>query len=384
MQAASAEEVGAWLADRQFYVVDIKESVLASLSGANQRIAPLSSREMNYLLLQLSSLLNAGCPLLQSVQALHRQSPPGSLRDLLKDIKEKIEAGKAFSESLKAHPQVFSSLFITMVEVGEVGGILDLVMERYSEIFDAMFRIRGNIIKSMIYPAILVILTVISTYVLSVHVIPSFLAQVIESGRELPFPTRVVLALSSVFHGRTVLLLGLLIGLGIGVSAMFKRGIGFVTLSRTLLACPVLGILVAHMQLALFARILGTLLRCGVPILTSLAAVERALGNAVFKEALSDIRAGVARGESLSSTMSRHRHLFPDSMILMVDVGERSGTTGNMLDKAAIIYERDLENAIQAAIALIQPMIVIFMACIIVFLAMAMYLPIFDISKYMR
>jgi type II secretory pathway component PulF len=134
----------------------------------------------------------------------------------------------------------------------------------------------------------------------------------------------------------------------------------------------------------LFARILGTLLKCGVPILTSLHAVEKALGNQIYKEALKKIREGVSRGESLSHALIKKRHLFPESIILMTDVGERSGNTGEMLEKAGVIYERDLEGTLETIVSLIQPFLVIFLGIFVVILALAMYMPLFDIIKTVK
>ena len=147
---------------------------------------------------------------------------------------------------------------------------------------------------------------------------------------------------------------------------------------------PLFGPVIQQMEMSLFARILGTLLKCGVPILTSLQAVEKALNNLVYKEAINNIRESVSRGESLSQSAGRFRHLFPESIILMTDVGERGGNTGEMLEKAGIIYERDLELTLETAVSLIQPALVIFLAIFVVTLALAMYMPLFDIIKTVR
>ncbi|HOY68558.1 MAG TPA: type II secretion system F family protein [Candidatus Ozemobacteraceae bacterium] len=385
MEAESTEEVGIWLADRQYYVLEISEAPLATLAAAAERTAlHISQVEMNYFLMQLSSLLNAGCPLIQSLQALHRQLPPSSLKTLLQEIKEKIESGKSFSDALKAHPGVFSTLFVTMVEMGEVGGILDEVLERYAQIHDSMYRIRSKVIKAMIYPAVLLGVTLLVSWALLVKVFPVFIEQVAAHGQVLPLPTRIVLFLSHLLSDNSLLIFG---GIGLLVFVylrMSRTESGARLLSSLLLGLPVLGTLAQKFQLALFSRTLGTLLKCGVPILTSLSAVEKALTNEVFRLALGEIKAGVARGESVSAGMGKHRDLFPDSLILMADVGERGGNIGAMLEKAGVIYERDLESTIEAAVSLIQPLLVIFLALFVVLLTMAMYLPMFDIIKMVR
>ncbi len=383
MEAANADEVGSWLVDRRYYVLEIAPAPLTAIRRGKRDLS-ISLREMNYFLVQLSSLINAGCPLLLSLQALHRQLPSSPLKTLLKDLKEKIEVGKSFSDALKGHPTVFSNLFITMVEVGEVGGILDEVMERYSQIHDAMFRIRSKVIKSMIYPAILLGMTILVAWALLVYFFPSFVARLESTGQALPLPTQAVLWVSNFLSANTWFLLSGIILAVAGFILLRRSEKGAKFLSTLALRIPLLGGLVRESEIALFARTLGTLLKCGVPILTSLTAVERALGNAVFKSAIAEIKGGVARGESLSTGMARHRDLFPESLVLMADVGERGGNTGPMLDKAGIFFERDLETTIEAAVSLIQPLLVIFLGVFIVILAFAMYLPIFDIYKWVR
>lgn len=384
MEAASAEEVGSWLADRQYFVIDISTAPLQTLISTPAKEIRINTKAMNFFLLQLSSLINAGCPLILSLHALYRQLPACPLKTLLKDLREKIESGKSFSEALKSHREVFSNLFITMVEVGEVGGILGEVLERYANIHDAMYRIRAKIAKSMIYPAILLINTIIVAWALLVYVFPVFIEKIQSLGQILPLPTRIVLYVSNFFSSNSFAIL-------IGIAAIIilficvqKTTKGSQIISQSLINAPLLGPMLRQIELSLFARILGTLLRCGVPILTSIQAVEKALNNYTYKAAIQNIHEGISRGESLSHSLNRYRSLFPDSIILMAEVGEHSGKTGEMLEKAGIIYERDLETTFETVVSLIQPSLVIFLAIFVVTLALAMYLPLFDIIKTVK
>jgi len=385
MEAATAEEVGTWLADRGYFVLEISPAPLQTIvaAGSSSEIK-ISAHAMNFFLLQLSSLINAGCPLLMSLHALYRQLPTCPLQKLLKDLREKIESGKSFSEALKGHRGVFSNLFITMVEVGEIGGILGEILERYAYIHDTMYRIKAKIIKSMIYPAILLLVTLTVAWALLVYVFPIFIEKIQTHGVLLPLPTRIVLSASDLLTGNSAVIFAvvtLLIAVFIGIK---RTNSGNRFIAGSAINIPLFGPLLKQMELALFARILGTLLKCGVPILTSLQAVEKALSNLVYKEAIGNIRESVSRGESLSQSVGKHRDLFPESIILMADVGERGGNTGEMLEKAGIIYERDLEMTLETVVSLIQPFLVIFLAIFVVTLALAMYLPLFDIIKTVR
>jgi len=384
MEAANTEEVGMWLADRNYFVLEITSSSLQSMVTTSSKDLKIPAHAMNFFLLQLSSLINAGCPLLMSLHALYRQLPASPLKNLLKDLREKIESGKSFSDALKVHRSVFSNLFITMVEVGEIGGILGEILERYAFIHDTMYRLRAKIIKSMIYPAILLLNTVLVAWALLVYVFPVFIEKIQSHGQQLPLPTRIVLGASNLLTEHSIFIFS---AAGLLLAAYFmarRTEKGARMLARMQIDLPVLGGVFQQMEMSLFARILGTLLKCGVPILTSLQAVEKALNNVIYKDAISSIREAVSRGESLSQSVSRYRDLFPESVILMTDVGERGGNTGEMLEKAGIIYERDLELTLETAVSLIQPALVIFLAVFVVTLALAMYMPLFDIIKTVR
>ncbi len=384
MEAATPEEVGTWLADRNYFVLEIASAPLQTLVATGKAELKIPARTMNFFLLQLSSLINAGCPLIMSLHALFRQTPKGALRELLKDLREKIESGKSFSEALKSHRGVFSNLFITMVEVGEIGGILGEILERYAYINDAMYRLRAKIIKSMIYPAILLIFTILVAWALLAYVFPVFIEKIQVSGEMLPLPTRMVLFASDLITGNSILIGGLLALSVFGFFMLRSSETGSRWISKAMISIPLLNSMFMQMELSLFARILGTLLKCGVPILTSLQAVEKALGNVIYKESINSIREAVSRGESLTQAIGKFRDLFPESIILMTDVGERGGNTGEMLEKAGIIYERDLETTIETLVSLLQPAMVIFLAIFVVTLTMAMYLPLFDIIKTVR
>lgn len=380
MEAERKEDVGGWLSDRGYLIVDVTEASFQTLTSRpiGRRIR-VSRKEMNFFLIQLSSLISAGCPLLMSLTALHKQVSASSLKILLKDIKEKIESGKSFSEALKVHKLVFPPLFITMVEVGEVGGMLDEVLVRYSQLFDTAYKLRSKVVQAMIYPSILLIATVLVAWALLVFVFPTFVEGTKRTGKELPGLTKLVLYASNFLSDHWIAIIAVfLFSIFIWFIIRSTRAGRRLTTSA-FLSVPILRDILKHIQISLFARVLGTLLRCGVPILTSLQAVENALSNVIFREAVADVREGISRGESLSQAVGRHRNLFPESVILMADVGERGGNMGEMLEKVGNIYERDMELSLETAVTLIQPALVVFLAIFIVIIAMAMYLPLFDI-----
>ena len=381
LDAEKTDEVGTWLSDRGYIVVSITQATLQNIVGSSHKYLRISQKEMNFFLIQLSNLITAGCPLLMSLTALFKQVSNHQLKTLLKDVKEKIESGKSFSEALKTHKEVFPSLFITMVEVGEVGGMLGEVLERYSHIYDTMYKLGRKILQAMIYPLFLLISSLIVVIALLIFVFPKFVEGTQRTGNQLPGLTLLVLNISNFISNHYLVIIGVIVAIYfIGKIIMSsKKGKQVVTEFATDL--PILGDVLKQVQIALFARILGTLLRCGVPILTSLQAVEKALSNVVYKKAMGEIRESVSRGESLSQSIGKYRNLFPESIVLMADVGERSGNIGEMLEKAGNIYERDMEMALETAVSFIQPALVVFLAIFIVIIALSMYLPLFDIGK---
>ncbi|MBQ3644931.1 MAG: type II secretion system F family protein [Candidatus Riflebacteria bacterium] len=381
LEAEKTEDVGTWLSDRGYIVVSIAQATLQNIVGNNHKYLSIPHKDMNFFLIQLSNLITAGCPLLMSLNALYRQVSNASLRILLKEVKEKIESGKSFSEALKTHKEVFPSLFITMVEVGEVGGMLGEVLERYSYIYDTMYKLRKKIFQAMIYPGFLLIGTLLVVWVLLVKVFPVFIEGTQRTGNQLPAVTQLVLYVSNLLSNHYPFIIAGIVFLVALWKILRSTPKGNELITEFFTEMPVLGEVLKQVQIALFARILGTLLRCGVPILTSLQAVEKALSNVIYKKAMVEIREAVSRGESLSQSIGKHRKLFPESIILMTDVGERSGNIGDMLEKAGNIFERDMEMALETAVTLIQPALVVFLAIFIVIIAMAMYLPLFDIVK---
>ena len=381
LEAEKTEDVGTWLSDRGYIVVNITQATLQNIVGNNYKYLRIPHKDMNFFLIQLSNLITAGCPLLMSLNALYRQVSNASLRILLKEVKEKIESGKSFSEALKTHKEVFPSLFITMVEVGEVGGMLGEVLERYSYIYDTMYKLRKKIFQAMIYPSFLLIGTLLVVWVLLVKVFPVFIEGTQRTGNQLPAVTQLVLYVSNLLSNHYPFIIAGIVFLVALWKLLRSTPKGNELITEFFTEMPVLGEVLKQVQIALFARILGTLLRCGVPILTSLQAVEKALSNVIYKKAMVEIREAVSRGESLSQSIGKHRKLFPESIILMTDVGERSGNIGDMLEKAGNIFERDMEMALETAVTLIQPALVVFLAIFIVIIAMAMYLPLFDIVK---
>lgn len=383
LDAENIDEVGAWLVDRGFFVVEITPAPIQTIVAKNNRLR-ISPDDLNFFFIQLASLINAGCPLLLSIDALARQTKIPSMAKMLSDIGDKIRSGKSFSEALRNHSEIFPNLFITMVEVGEVGGILDQVLERYAYIHDSGHRLKKKMIKAMIYPSVLFTLTIVIAWAVLVFVFPQLIGGFQRTGGLLPLPTRIVLGASNILTGYYLHIL-LFIAFFVMVYWQIKHTKkGGRIIDKFWLSMIGIGDVIRRLHIVLFSRTLGVLLSSGVPILTSIQTVERTMTNTCYKEAMNEVEDAVSRGEAVSQAMSKHRELFSDTMVLMVSVGEQTGKIGEMLEKMGKIYEGELESAIEHAISLLEPCLVIFISFFVVILALAVYLPIFDMNKQIR
>ena len=381
--AENIEEVGSWLVDRGYFVVEIKQAPIQTIVNSKRRIR-VSADDLNFFYIQLASLINAGCPLLLSIDALARQTQVRGLALMLEDIGDKIRSGKSFSEALKAHDNVFPNLFITMIEVGEVGGILDQVLERYAFINDSGHRLKKKMIKAMIYPSVLLLLTITIAWAVLVFVFPSLIGGFQKSGQTLPLPTQIVLTASNILTGYYLHIFLLIIIVFFVYWQIKRTKAGGEFIDKLWLKIIGIGNVIRQLHIVLFSRTLGVLLSSGVPILTSIQTVKRTMTNTCYKNAMQEVEEAVSRGEAVSQAMGKHRALFSDTMILMVSVGEQTGKIGEMLEKMGKIYEGELESAIEHAISLLEPCLVVFISIFVVILALAVYLPIFDMNKQIR
>jgi type IV pilus assembly protein PilC len=331
---------------------------------------------------QLATLVDAGLPLLRGLNVLQRQETNLVLKAALESLSEDLESGSTFSEALYKHPRIFSKLYINMVKAGEVGGVLEVTLTRLAQFMEKAERIKGKVKSAMFYPiAVLVIASAIMSF-LMLKIVPKFedIFRDFFTTESLPGFTQLVLGISRWMSGHFMLIAGCIAGLLIGLKLIAKTERGALLLDRFKLSLPVVGKLIRMTAIARFSRTLGTLLQSGVPILQALQIVKDTSGNRVVAEAIGRVHDSVKEGESIVHPLEASR-VFPPMVVSMVDVGENTGALPDMLMKIADVYEDEVDNAISAAVSLLEPVMIIFLAIVVGSIVIALFLPLVELIK---
>lgn len=324
---------------------------------------------------QLAQLTSAGLPLLTGLKVLEKQEKDATLKRILGELSEVIEGGGTFSEGLAQHPKAFNKLFVSMVKAGELGGVLEVVLDRLAMFMEKAMKIKGKVKAAMFYPIAVLVVAVVIMGILLVFVIPKFkdvFADMLGSG--LPDFTVFVLNISDTVRLNAM-------GTMCGVFACFftfsiigRTNFGRYILDKMSLFFPVIGPVVERVAIARFARTLGTLINSGVPILSALNIVKDTSGNVVVARAVQDVHDSVKEGETIVAPLDASR-VFPPMVISMVDVGEKTGDMPQMLEKIADTYDEEVDRAVESLTSLIEPIMIVFLAVIVGGIVIAMFLP---------
>lgn len=328
---------------------------------------------------QLSTLIDAGLPLLRSINILIAQQKPSKLRDILREIGSDIQQGSTFSEALAKHPKQFDRLYVNMVRAGELGGMLEVVLARLAIFMERRAALRRRVKGAMIYPsAVIIIATCIVSFLL-IKVVPVFAEVFKDFGKGLPGPTQFLVDVGDFMAYRWWLLL---LGLNSTIIVMkllhkipaLKRGMDWVVLKVWLI-----GDLVTKVAVARFARTLGTLITSGVPILQALRITKETIGNYVIECAIQKVHDSIKEGDTIAAPLDESK-VFPAMVVNMIDVGEETGSLDTMLIKVADIYDAEVEAAVEAMLQMMEPIIIIVLGAIIGFIVISLYLPIFNLG----
>ncbi len=348
--------------------------------GINIRIPGLGGKVKAKILTtftrQLATLVDAGLPLLRGLRVLEKQERNATLKRIINDLAGSIEGGSTFSEALAQHPKVFNRLFVNMVKAGELGGVLEVVLNRLSEFMEKAEKIKGKVKAAMFYPAAVMFVAVTILIILMVFVVPKFqqiFADMLE-GKPLPAFTNLVLGISERIANNFLQTLGIVIGVFIAFRLFVRTKFGRKLFDRVKLHLPVLGPVISKVAIARFTRTLGTLISSGVPILQALNIVKETSGNVIIAQAVSSVHESVKEGETITAPLEASR-VFPPMVISMVDVGEQTGALPEMLMKIADNYEDEVDNAVSAMTSLLEPIMIVFLAVIVGSIVIALFLP---------
>ena len=329
---------------------------------------------------ELSTLIEAGLPLDRSLQILAELTEKEKFREVVRDLLRKIEAGSSFSEALSTYPGIFPRLYVNMVKAGEVGGVLNLILARLTKYLQTSKETREYLVSVMIYPALLTLVSGASIVILLTFVIPRFAKIFADMGGTIPLPTQILLSVSQFVKGYWWAIAGGLLAIGFGIRSYTKQGEGKVQWDQLKLRLALVGHLVRQMEIAQFARTLGTLIQSGVPILQALQIVRETVSNEIIARAIGEVHTGVKQGGSISKTL-QNQGIFPPLAVHMITVGEETGKLDEMLMRVAETYEASLQTALKRFISLLEPMLILFMGLVIGFIVISMLLAIFSINE---
>ncbi len=384
IEAANEAAANAQLRAQQILPTVVKAKSKNLLASFKMPGGGVSTRDLVIFTRQFATMIDAGLPLVQCLDILGEQQPNKMFQNVLRAVKSDVEQGSTFADALRKHPRVYDNLYVNLVAAGEVGGILDTILNRlavYLEKADALARkVKG----AMVYPITVMIVALGVVVVLLVKVIPVFQKMFAEFGGALPGPTQAVINVSEFMQAWIVFIL---LGIAGGAVAFFQararsRAFKYRT-DAIFLAMPIFGPLLRKVAVARFSRTLGTMISSGVPILDALDIVANTAGNLVIEEALQKVRSAISEGKTIAEPLGESK-VFPSMVVQMVGVGEQTGAMDAMLSKIADFYDDEVDTAVSALTQLLEPLMIVFLGGTVGTILIAMYLPIFKIAEAVK
>ena len=330
---------------------------------------------------QFATMIDAGLPLVQCLELLSTSGENKALKNILVDVKGFVEGGGTFSDGLARHPKLFDELFVNLIRAGEIGGILDTILNRLAVYIEKRVKLKRQVRGAMVYPIGILCVAIIVIVVMLTWVIPSFTSMFAEFGGEdsLPALTQFVINLSDGFLNNIVFIIVGAIALGFAFTYSYRSKTGKPIYHRLLLTMPIIGPVMRKIAVARFTRTLGTLLSAGVPILDALDVVKKAAGNVVVENAIHQTTEKISEGRTMAEPLME-TNVFPPMVVQMIGVGEQTGALDTMLNKIADFYEEEVDVAVAALTSLLEPLMMVFIGGIVGVILIAMYLPIFQIA----
>lgn len=386
--AAGASQAMEALTGKGFFVTEVDTSAKKERKSVSKTDKPplipiVSSKVFVMTVRRLSTLVAADIPLVKCLHAVSKQVRPGPFRDILEKVCDDVKQGQSLSKALGKYPHVFPVLMVSMVRVGEVGGILSPVLDQLADFMERDRNIRGEVKAAMAYPAFILTFACLVVIFLLSTVVPK-LAQMFESmSASLPLPTKILMSISGLFTEYGVWMVGAVVILGIFLFQFLRSPTGRAFIDSAWLRIPLIGSLAAKTSIARFTRSLGALVRGGVPVMEALDVVREIVNNEEMTRSIERVKERLRKGDSMAGGLSREK-IFPEMVEHMVAAGEESGKLDEMLLRIADVYEVEVRNAISVALGLFSPLMILMVAAIVAFIAMAMLMPIFQINQLVQ
>ncbi|OIO79124.1 MAG: hypothetical protein AUJ89_05485 [Candidatus Omnitrophica bacterium CG1_02_43_210] len=385
IEARGQKEVSYGLKELGYKIISIEEEkgVSVYIRRLTDKFRGISQQEIVFFARQLGAMMRAGLPLLDSFEAIVSQTKNIKFRKILVQIVEDIKGGKSLSEAMHKHPKIFSVFFVSMVKAGESAGILHQMLDRVSAIGLAELDLKARVRSAMIYPILLVFVSIGIVTFLLVAVLPKFIAIFEESGAKLPLPTLVLLTISGFLRQAWYAILAVGAGLGFLLLKYLRTEKGIYKFHENILRLPLIGELTLKVTVTRLFRILGALTKSGIPLMNALEVVKNIVTNRVFVRAISHIREAVGGGTSLSAAM-KISGVFPPMAVQMVSTGEKTGTSDEMFMQISDYYDKELDYSIRGLTSLLEPLLLLSMGGFVGFIALSVLLPIFNLVKVFK
>ena len=382
MEANSAAQVETQLKRYGFTGITVKEqgkgfSMELKLPGMGAQ--KIDTKDLVVFTRQFATMIDSGLPLVQCLDILSGQQENKTFKEILVKVKESVESGSTFADALSKHPKAFDQLYVNLVAAGEVGGILDTILARLAAYIEKAMKLKKQVKGAMVYPITIMSIAVIVVGVILVFVIPTFAKMFAEFGGELPAPTKIVIALSDFLTKYIVVIIAALFGIKFAIGKYYATPNGRKTIDRLALRAPIAGPLIRKVSVAKFTRTLGTMISSGVPIMDGLEIVAKTAGNKVVEEAIYKVRQSISEGKTIAEPLAECG-VFPAMVVQMISVGEATGAMDSMLNKIADFYDDEVDDAVGAMTAMMEPLLMVFLGTTVGGLVIAMYLPIFKLA----
>jgi type IV pilus assembly protein PilC len=342
----------------------------------------ITSKDIVIFTRQFSTMIDAGLPLVQGLNILAEQTENKTFKVVLEQINRDVEGGSSLAEAMKKHPKVFDNLYVNLVAAGEIGGILDTILQRLAAYIEKAEKLKAQIKGALTYPIVVVAIAILVIAVILIFVIPVFEDMFSGMGAALPTPTQIVVNMSRFMKGNIHYIIGVFVIAGILFKKYRNSTGGRKTTDTLALKLPIFGNLLKKVAVARFTRTLGTMISSGVPILDALEIVAKTSGNVILEEVIFEVRSSIAEGQTIAEPLSE-ADIFPSMVVQMISVGEATGALDTMLGKIADFYDDEVDAAVEALTSMLEPMLMLFLGGSIGGLVIAMYLPIFQMAAAM-
>ncbi|MDF1553844.1 MAG: type II secretion system F family protein [Deferrisomatales bacterium] len=382
MEAPNEAVVTAQLRGQKIMPTKIKKSLGAveiKIPGMKPKV---KTKDLVVFTRQFATMIDAGLPLVQCLEILSTQQDNPTFKEIIGQVKEDVESGNTFADALAKHPKAFDRLYVNLVNAGEMGGILDTILNRLAAYIEKAMNLRKKVKGAMVYPSTVVAVAVIVVAIILIFVIPVFQQMFGGMGKSLPAPTLMVIAMSEFLKKYFLFMIIAFFVLAGIMKRIYRTEKGRMAFDKVFLKAPIFGDLIRKVAVAKFTRTLGTLISSGVPILEGLEVVAKTAGNAVVEQAVLRTRDSISEGRTIAEPLKETK-VFPPMVVQMIAVGEATGALDQMLNKIADFYDTEVDEAVSALTAAIEPLLMVFLGGTIGGIVIAMYLPVFTMAGAM-